>query len=54
MIDIKRMWALWVIITVIGGPGIALAVPKGPGWSDMQVIRHHHRKRYRKKVPAKP
>ncbi len=30
MIDIKRMWALWVIITVIGGPGIALAVPKGP------------------------
>ena len=31
MIDTKRMWAVWVIITVIGVPGIALAVPKGPG-----------------------
>ena len=41
MIDTKRMWALWVIITVIGVPGIALAVPKGP------AVRHANR-------PAQP
>jgi hypothetical protein len=30
MIDMKRMWSIGLVAAVIGVPGTALAVPKGP------------------------
>jgi hypothetical protein len=49
MIDMKRMWAIRLVAAVIGVPGTALALPKGPAGQTCKSSGHDDRQWQRRR-----